>query len=306
MSAAARSWQAWLAAGRARLARAGIDEAETKLRWVAAHLLGCGLLDVLRHLPESPAPAQADRFAAAVARLETDEPVQYVIGETDFMGLRIRCDSRALIPRPETEVLVACAEEFLRGRERPVVVDVCTGTGCIACALAKRVPEARVVATDLSAAALELARENARALGAAVEFRPADLLAGAAAESADLVVSNPPYVATAEIARLDRTVRDFEPALALDGGPDGLQTISRLVAEAVHVLNSGGMLMMEIGDDQADAVAEMLCRTTPLQFMGLRSDCAGRARVALASRRARAASLGAKRRRPKARTSPSR
>ncbi|MGD9612247.1 MAG: peptide chain release factor N(5)-glutamine methyltransferase [Kiritimatiellia bacterium] len=287
MTADARSWQAWLSDGQARLAQAGIAEAANKLRWVAAHVLDCGLLDVLRHLSETPPPDVAERFAAAVARLEADEPVQYVIGETDFMGLRIRCDARALVPRPETEVLVAGAEEFLRGRERPDVVDVCTGTGCIACALALRVPGARVLATDLSPAALELARENACTLGAAVAFRQADLLAGQTEASVDLVVSNPPYVATAEIARLDRTVRAFEPHLALDGGPDGLRTISRLVAEAAHVLRSGGWLMMEIGDDQAAAVAEILCKTTPLQFMGLRSDCAGRDRVAWACRRAR-------------------
>ena len=284
MTAAARSWQERLADGRARLERAGIDEAENKVRWVAAHVLDCGLLDVLRHLPEVPGPAQAERFAAALARLENDEPVQYVVGETDFMGLKIRCDARALIPRTETEELVACAEEFLRGRERPVVVDVCTGSGCIACALAKRVPGARIVATDLSAAALELARENARALGAAVEFRQADLLAGLPEAGADLVVSNPPYVAAAEIARLDRTVRDFEPHLALDGGPDGLRTISRLVAEAAHVLKSGGRLMMEIGEDQAEAVEEILCHTPRLQFQHLKSDFAGKWRVAMAVR----------------------
>ena len=284
MTPAARRWHDWLAEGRERLARAGIDEAENKVRWVAAHVLDCGLLDVLRHLPEVPAPAQAERFAAALARLENDEPVQYVVGETDFMGLKIRCDARALIPRTETEELVACAEEFLRGRERPVVVDVCTGSGCIACALAKRVPGARIVATDLSAAALELARENARALGAAVEFRQADLLAGLPEAGADLVVSNPPYVAAAEIARLDRTVRDFEPHLALDGGPDGLRTISRLVAEAAHVLKSGGRLMMEIGEDQAAAVEEILCHTPRLQFQHLKSDFAGKWRVAMAVR----------------------
>lgn len=284
MTAAARSWQDLLSGGRARLVRAGIDEADNKLRWVAAHLLGCGLLDVLRHLHEAPAPEQAARFAAALARLETDEPVQYVIGETDFMGLTFRCDARALIPRPETEGLVACAEEFLRDRERPVVVDVCTGTGCIACALAKRVPRARIVATDLSSAALDLARENARALGAAVEFRQADLLAGMDGASVDLVVSNPPYVAAAEIARLDRTVRDFEPRLALDGGVDGLRTISRLVAEAAYVLKSKGMLMMEIGEDQAGAIEEILCHTPRLQFQHLKSDFAGKCRVATAVR----------------------
>lgn len=284
MTVAARRWKTLLSDGRARLARAGIAEAENKLRWVAAHLLGCGLLDSLRHLDETPSPDLAQAFAAAVARLTTDVPVQYVIGETDFMGLKIRCDARALIPRPETEVLVACAEDFLRGKGNPVVVDVCTGTGCIACALAKRASGARVLATDLSPAALELARENARALGAEVEFRQADLLAGVAEDSVDLVVSNPPYVSTAACDALDRTVRDFEPRLALDGGADGLRTISRLVSEAAHVLTSGGRLMLEIGDDQADAVAEILCKTTDLQFLSRTSDCAGRARVAVAGR----------------------
>lgn len=284
MTAAARSWKAMLSAGQARLERAGIDEAANKLRWVAAHLMGCGLLDILRHLEETPAPELAQAFEAAVARLATDEPVQYVVGETDFMGLTIRCDARALIPRPETEGLVACAEEFLRGRERPVVVDVCTGTGCIACAMAKRVPRVRIVASDLSSAALDLARENARALGVAVEFRQADLLAGVGEASVDLVVSNPPYVAAAEIARLDRTVRDFEPRLALDGGPDGLRTISRLVAEAAYVLKSQGMLMMEIGEDQAGSIEEILCHTPRLQFQHLKSDFAGKCRVATAVR----------------------
>lgn len=282
------NWEALLARGRARLEQAGIDEAPSKIRWVAAHLLGCGLLGVLRHLAEVPSPGAVRAFEAALARLETDEPVQYVIGETDFMGVRIQCDARALIPRPETEVLVGCAEEFLRDRPgTPVVADVCTGTGCIACALAKRIPRARLIATDLSPDALALARQNARALGVSVEFIQTDLLDGIAEASVDLVVSNPPYVATAACGRLPRTVRDFEPRLALDGGSDGLRVISRLVEEAARVLTSGGRFMMEIGDDQADAALEILCRTTPFKIQTLRSDFAGRARVATAERTTR-------------------
>ena len=279
------NWRDLLSRGRARLERAGIEEAPVKLRWVAAHLLRCGLLDVLSRLSEIPPAGVSREFESAVARLETDEPVQYVIGETDFMGLRIQCDSRALIPRPETEELVACAEDFLRARPgAPGVVDVCTGTGCIACALAKRAPHARVKATDISSAALELARANARALGAVVEFVRSDLLEGVPDDSVDLVVSNPPYVSAAECGRLPRTVRNFEPRLALDGGPDGLRIISRLVSEAARVLTSAGQIMMEIGDDQADAVTEILCQTTPFQNLTLKSDCAGRVRVALARR----------------------
>ena len=282
------NWQDLFAQGQVRLERAGIDEAPVKLRWVAGHLLSCGLLDVLNHFSETPVPALAAAFEAAVARLERDEPVQYVIGETDFMGLRIHCDARALIPRPETELLVEHAEAYLRSRTgSAMVVDVCTGTGCIACALAKRMPGLRVLATEISPAALELAQANARALDVDVKFVQADLLSGVADDSVDLVVSNPPYVGTAECQRLPRTVRDFEPRLALDGGPDGLALISRLVSEAARVLTSGGQFMLEIGDDQAEAVTEILCQTTHLHFKTLISDCAGLARVVISERKNR-------------------
>ena len=285
MTGAGATWGERLVSAQARLEAAGIEEADVKLRWVAAHLLRTGLLDVLGHGNEAPDSVCGRHFEEAVARLETDEPVQYVIGETDFMGLRIRCDRRALIPRPETERLVGCAEEFLETLPgAPAVVDVCTGTGCIACALARRVPRARVAATDISADALALAAENAREWGVEVEWRHADLLEGISANRMDLVVSNPPYVRRDECARLPRTVRDFEPRLALDGGPDGLAVISRLVEEAARVLTSGGRLMMEIGDDQADAVMEMLCRNPRFTNPTRRYDYAGRARVATAER----------------------
>lgn len=285
MTGAGATWGERLVSAQARLEAAGIEEADVKLRWVAAHLLRTGLLDVLGRGDEVPDSVHARRFEEAVVRLETDEPVQYVIGETDFMGLRIRCDRRALIPRPETELLVGCAEEFLATRPgAPAVVDVCTGTGCIACALARRVPRARVSATDISADALALAAENARELGVDVAWRQADLLDGFSAGGTELVVSNPPYVRRDECERLPRTVRDFEPRLALDGGPDGLAVISRLVEGAAHVLTSGGRLMMEIGDDQADAVMEMLCKNPRFKNPTRRFDFAGRARVATAER----------------------
>lgn len=280
-------WSALLAAAADRLRAAGVDEAANKLRWVAGHLLGCNLGDVIRHGAEWPTPDQAAALAAAVERLATHEPVQYVIGETDFMGLRIRCDARALIPRPETEVLTSQAEDLLRAQAAPRVVDVCTGSGCSACALAKRVPHARVWATDISPAALDLARENAQALGAAVEFRQTDLLTGFADDSMDMVIANPPYVTTADCAQLARTVRDFEPRLALDGGADGLRLISRLVSEAARVLTSGGKLLLEIAEDQAVVVPELVCAQTQLNLLSLKSDYAGNWRVVIAARNPR-------------------
>ncbi len=282
------NWEALLFQGKMRLEQAGIDEGDNKLRWVVSHLLGCGLLDVMRRGTDIPLPDLARQFEAAVARLETDEPVQYVIGETDFMGLRIQCDSRALIPRPETEQLVECAEAILRDRPgRALVVDVCTGTGCIACALAKRMPSLHVWATELSFDALALARQNAQALGVEVKFFQGDLLAGIADESVDVVISNPPYIASAECEHLDKTVQAFEPRLALDGGHDGLRVISRLVEEAARVLLSGGRLVMEIGDDQAETAMEILCRTPQFKNQKLLFDYAGRARVVTSERTTR-------------------
>lgn len=282
------TWGGRLERARERLAAAGIEEAAVKLRWLAAHLLGGGLLEVALHAGETPRPGLAEAFERGVERLETGEPVQYVIGETDFMGFRIRCDCRALIPRPETEQLAGWAEDYLRGRPgRPVVVDACTGTGCLACVLALRLTEVRVLATDCSADALDLARENARALGADVEFIQTDLLGGLPEACADLVISNPPYIDTGACEHLPSTVRDFEPRLALDGGRGGLEIISRLVSDAAHVMVNGGRLMLEIGEDQAAAVQELVCRTTLYNPPNLKCDYAGRDRVVWADRRPR-------------------
>ena len=275
MIVAACRWKTLLSDGRARLDRAGISEAENKLRWVAAHLLGCGLLDSLRHLDETPSPDLAQAFAAAVARLATDEPVQYVIGETDFMGVKIRCDARALIPRPETEVLVGCAEDFLRGKENPVVVDVCTGTGCIALSLASEIPGAKLIGLDTSDEALALAQENAAALGLAervVFLNPAavDLADVLEPGSIDAVVANPPYIPTDACARLADNVRRFEPMAALDGGPDGMEITRQIIEESTMLLASGGFIFLEIGaeDDQARPLGRYLA---DVGFEGVRA-----------------------------------
>lgn len=285
MTDGAASWADRLERARAQLTGQGVEDVSSRLRWLAAHVLSCGLLDIERHAAAIPTPEQAREFTAGVERLAADEPVQYVMGETDFMGLRIRCDRRALIPRPETELLVECAEEVLHTLPgRPVVVDVGTGTGCIACALALRVPRAQVRATDISPQALALARENALALGAAVHFSQADMLEGQAAASVDLVVSNPPYVASRDCQHLPAHVRNFEPHLALDGGADGLQIISRLVSQAARVIVPLGRFIIEIGEDQADAVREMVCPKNMFNLETLKSDYAGRVRLAVARR----------------------
>lgn len=296
-------WPAALATAKARLVAAGTEgsEAESQLRWLAAHLLRCGLLDVELRWDETAGAGLpgtisfGESWSAGVARLERGEPVQYVIGETDFMGMRFFCDAWALIPRPETELVVEAAEAFAREAiaapygtwPRPLpVLDVCTGSGCIACSLAARLGDAAsVAASDISADALALARKNATALGVGVALRKADLFEGVAPASVALVTANPPYVSSADCDRLPRNVRDWEPRLALDGGEGGMEIISRLVAGAADVLLSGGRLVMEIGEDQGPAVRELLCQErTTMRMLELRRDFAGRDRVVVAER----------------------
>ena len=244
------------------LSSAGRDEARLKAELLVAHVLGIGRLDLLGQGTRSADPGAWTRLQALAARVAAGEPLQYVLGETAFYGRWFTTDRRALIPRPETEELVQAVLEDtdLWCRQQPVLVDVGTGTGCIALSLAAERPAARVLAVDRSPAALELARENERRLGLAgrVEWRAGDLLAGFAPGSADAVVSNPPYVASAEIDTLALEFRAHEPRSALDGGADGLRLVARLVEEAFAVLRADGRLWLEIGDGQAEAVRRLL------------------------------------------------
>lgn len=274
-----------------RLEAAGVGEAVQKARWVFGAAYGCGLLDAERRARAGEEPRGGwGGVERMLARMEGGEPVQYAVGECDFLDFTLKCDRRALIPRPETEEWVAAALEELSamgGAGR--IADVCTGSGCIAAAVARRFPAARVVATDLSGEALELARENFARLGVAehVETRQCDLLGGRAEDEGAFaaVLSNPPYIASAACETLEPVVRDFEPRLALDGGGDGLRVISRLAEEAGRVLQSGGRLWIEIGDEQGAAVEEILWKTNQFREIRVRCDFAGRARCAAAVRR---------------------
>ena len=175
-------------------------------------------------------------------------PTQYVTGRQEFFGREFRVDSRVLIPRPETEHLIEAV--LPRAAGGPLILDVGCGSGAIGITLALEVPQARVVATDISASALELARENAAALGARIAWLRGDLLEAVASASIDIVVSNPPYVAERSRPELAPEVRDWEPALALFGGADGLQVTARLISEAARVIRPGGVFAMEMGAGQ--------------------------------------------------------
>ncbi|MFZ4791134.1 MAG: peptide chain release factor N(5)-glutamine methyltransferase [Candidatus Competibacteraceae bacterium] len=209
--------------------------------------------------PESiPEPELTDRFAAWLERRQQGEPVAYLLGWREFWSLKLEVTPDTLIPRPETELLVELALEPLPMNQAVAVADLGTGSGAIALALAAERPQARIVATDQSPAALAVARRNAVRLGIAhVEFRQGDWCAPLAGESFDLIVANPPYVAATDPHWRQGELR-FEPPAALISGPDGLDALRIIIAQAREVLKSGGWLLLEHGYDQGVAVPALL------------------------------------------------
>ncbi|MCK4563562.1 MAG: peptide chain release factor N(5)-glutamine methyltransferase [Verrucomicrobia bacterium] len=266
-----------------RLAGAGVDNAKRVAEELVAHILGCKPLEIyLRDEPCSPESLQA--LETLAGRIEGGEPLQYVIGHIDFWGLEIKCDPRALIPRPETELLV---EEVLSSKvwkNKPAtIVDVGTGTGCIVITLATQRPDATFKAIDLSEGALALAQENARTHGLEnkILWLNKSLLGDCAPESCDAVVANLPYIASDDWRALSPSVRDHEPQSALDSGPSGMELIKELATQARYVLVPGGMLFLEFGFDQGEAVFHCLEKLGYLDIR-IKRDLAGLDRMAIA------------------------
>jgi release factor glutamine methyltransferase len=261
-----------LARGAAALEQAGLAAARPEAEWLLASVLGVEryalYLDPARRL----STAEAARYRDLVARRAAREPLQYLLGWEDFHGLRLAVTPEVLVPRPETEGLVQWALELLAGRPHPVIADLGTGSGAIACALAHARPAAEVLAVEASAGALAVASRNVRALGlsARVRLLAGDLFAplGALRASLDLVVANPPYLPSAVIPSLPPEVSRHEPRAALDGGPDGLAVLRRIVAGAPAVLKPGGWLLMEIGEEQAGPLASLMAAEG---FSGIRA-----------------------------------
>jgi release factor glutamine methyltransferase len=265
LSAPDRELRAWATR---ELAAAGCVSAAAEADW----LLG-----------EAP---DAAALRAMVARRAAGEPLQYVIGWAPFGPLRLAVGPGVFVPRPETEGLADRAAAHLLAAAKPrVAVDVCTGSGAIACYLAAQVPGARVLATELDPGALAWARENAERFG--VELLAGDLDAPLPPELAgrvDVLCANLPYVPSGAIATLPVDVRDHEPRLALDGGPDGLDVLRRLAGRAGHWLAPGGRLLCEIGEDQAPAAVALLA-AAGLVDLAVHPDLVGRDRIVEGARR---------------------
>ena len=223
--------------------------------WLLSEVLGISRLEMLLNKHRELTEAEEGAYEALIARRETREPLQYILGSQSFMGFSLKTDSRALIPRFDTEALCEEALKYVRPGCR--VLDLCTGSGALAAAIKKLCPGADVTASDISEAALSLAKENAERLGAEVRFVQGDLFSPLAEEKFDVIVSNPPYIPDAMRGRLQAEV-EREPALALFAGEDGLDFYRRIAKEAPAHLNPGGRLCLEIGDGQGEAVKALL------------------------------------------------
>ena len=271
-----------LHAAAARLAAAGVEDSRDEARRLLQHALGLTSVQMITGLSDAMTDQDAARFDAVLARRAAREPLSQILGRQGFWTLDLAVTADVLTPRADTETLVEAALAAFPERDAPLrVLDIATGSGAILLAVLDERPRATGVGTDLSASALAVAAENARLCALAdraafVRTCWADGLTG----RFDLVISNPPYIASAMIETLDPEVRDHEPRLALDGGPDGLGPYPNLFAEARRLLAPGGLAVFEIGYDQGEAALALAREAGAFQAV-LRRDLAGRDRAVL-------------------------
>jgi release factor glutamine methyltransferase len=270
------------------LQQKGAESARLDAQVLLAHALGCRRIELYTRYQETATDEVRQSFRELVRRRLDGCPVAYLVGRKEFYSLEFDVDHRVLIPRPDTETVVVECLALAKAMTAPAVLDVGTGSGAIAVAVAKQHPRAAVTATDVSPDALEVARRNAEKHGVAdrVRFLQGDLFAALpVGERFDFILSNPPYIAGSEWDTLPIGVRDFEPRLALDGGPDGYAVFDRLVEQAGEHLNPGGHLIVEIGSPQEGPARARIERHGGYELGKTVHDSSGHPRVLRARRR---------------------
>ncbi|WP_406539520.1 peptide chain release factor N(5)-glutamine methyltransferase [Fibrobacter sp.] len=279
----------------------GIPDARLDAEYIISYGLKMkNRMDLYLNFEKPLTPAELDVLRTMVARRATREPLQHIIGDTSFRGFIIKCDRRALIPRPETESLVDMAADSLKGIEKPFIVEIGTGTGAISIACAKEIAGAKVLATDVSEDALALARTNAEANGlggsnadadaagasagsASLTFAQGDLLnaitadvianvAGDASAKIDCLIANLPYIPDSEKDKLQPEVAKYDPALALFGGADGLDLVRKLLQQTEGKLKPGASILLEIGSEQGEMLKAEAEKYPWLEFTGIHKD----------------------------------
>jgi release factor glutamine methyltransferase len=269
------------------LKKSGADSPRLDAEVLLAEARGCQRIELYTSFEEVVDDAVRAKFRELVKRRAEGMPVAYLVGRKEFYSLSFRVTPDVLIPRPETEHVVITVLDLLKGKASPGIVDVGTGSGCIAVTLAKHLPTARVTAIDVSAGALAIARENATTHGVAdrITFVESDLLANLPrGDSLDVIVSNPPYVTEAEWTELPTELRDFEPKLALVGGATGLEITRRLVPQAAERLKPGGWLVLEIHSGLERQTHELLAADGRYQKVATIKDLSQLPRVVIAQR----------------------
>lgn len=274
--------------------RKGVDSPRLSAELLLAHVLGCPRITLYTEYERIVAEECLARYRELVRRAAEHEPIAYLTGTAHFFNLEFEVTREVLIPRPDTETLVEHVIQAARlqsGLESPRVLDLCTGCGCIAAAVAHNLKSASVVATDISAGAVAVARRNMERLGLAgrVTVVHGDLYEALKqlpeCGPFHLLLANPPYIPADAIAGLDRSVRDYEPLAALDGGRDGLMVHRRILADAPRYLLAGGRAYLEIGADQAEAALAMAAGCDGLCDIRILRDYAGKPRVLAATRK---------------------
>ncbi len=265
--------------GTETLKRAGITEAKLDARLLLEYVCETDHSTLYAHPDREVSEAEEQKYNELLLRREKREPVAYILGKWEFMGLSFNVSKDVLIPEQDTEVLVEEALRYCEDKMR--ILDLCTGSGCIALSILNYTNDTKAVCTDISKAALNVAKENADSLGLAdrAEFIETDLFPDNTIGKFDVIVSNPPYIATEVIKTLAPEVKDYEPNLALDGSKDGLEFYRRIVNGAGEYLFSSGYLIMEIGYDQAEAVKALLTENGKYHDIEVIKDYAGNDRV---------------------------
>lgn len=264
----------------------GVEQGRLTSELLVGHALGLKRMQLYLQFERQLVETDLEKIRPLVRRRASREPLQYIIGEVEWHGLKLKCDKRALIPRPETEYLLELMISALSASPPSRILDLGTGSGALALGLARTYPESRVIGVDLSEPALALAGENATAVGLAerVQFLRSDWFADLPADAPfDLIVANPPYLSKEETAETTPEVREFEPTSALTSGDDGTSDLKRIIAQAPKFLNPGGLLAMETGIHQ-HATLLGWCTEAGFSRTESRQDLTGRDRYVLAWR----------------------
>ena len=265
-----------------RLTQADVDAPRLAAEVALAHALEITRAELLAQPEVSLTPGQLDRAQRNLDRLVNGEPLAYVVGYKEFYDVELFTDARVLIPCPETECLIEHVLTAFAGHPAPLIADVGTGCGAIAVTLAKHLPQANMIATDLSTEAVDLARANAQRIGVAarIDFRVGSLLEPIT-EALDLLAANLPYIDDKDWPYLARTIRGYEPKIAFIGGPDGLNLVRALLRDASRVLHAGSVILLEIGAYHGDAVTNIALLNFPHAHVEIKPDYAGLDRLAV-------------------------